>query len=267
MLPLAGRSTMKWPVGSLGLIAARNLQLRYDDGTEIDIGALRPDTVGVSLELKKIAILDHTRPFDGENEPGMGDGSDAEEENYGEEAHAPVDGGGTALLDDTQEQRVMSSRGALLPADLLRLGHTRTSLSKAGDRKRLKYQLIVDALEPLEDEGWKVEVLPWVSGVRGVLDVKGICQAAKFLEIPQTHHPALLQKTALASVESLVFLHRVRSAPQQPTSFDKDNPTPLSFKKIVPARRTRKRLRHDATDCLQRWKRLRMDFAYPRTWT
>ena len=99
-----------------------------------------------------------------------------------------TEGGGTALRDDPQEQRVMSSSGALPPGDLL--GQTRISLSRAGVRKRLKYHLIVDALEPLEDEGWKVEVLPWVSGVRGVLDVKGICQAANFLKNTSNESPS-----------------------------------------------------------------------------
>jgi len=123
----------------------------------------------------------------------------------------------------------------------------------------VKYQAIVDALYTLINEGWRIEVLPWVVGVRGVLDTTGINKAAGFLDISQRHLPALLRKTALASVTSLVFLHCVRYAP----SFDKDNPSPPSKKKHVPARQTLKR--HDATDCLQRWKRLRTDTAFAPT--
>ena len=250
------------PIGTLGLIDSRNLLRCYDDGTVINVGALRADTIGVSLERKKLAILDHCRPFDGEDAPGEEEGSDAEEDSYGENTHVPFDGMGTALTDDAQEHPAPSAGGAQHHADLL--CYTRASIRRAGDRKRLKYQLIVDALEPLTADGWKVEVLPWVAGVRGILDTQGIGKAARFLDIPQAHHTALLQKSALASVESLVFLHRVRYAPQQPSSFDKDNPPPSSFKKHVAARRTLKRLRHDAKDCLQRWKRLRTDVVTPR---
>jgi hypothetical protein len=235
---------------------------RYDDGTVIQVGMLRADTVGVSRELKKIAILDHCRPFDGEDAPGVEEGSTSEEDSDSENAHTPVDGMGSALMDDAQEQLALSNGGVQLHPDPL--DHTRTSIRRAGERKRLKYQLIVDALAHLKAEGWKVEVLPWVAGVRGVLDTKGICKAAKFLEIPPAYHTVLLQKSALASVESLVFLHRVRYAPQQLASFDKDNPLRSKFKKYVAARRTLKRQRHDANDCLLRWTRMRTDVVRPR---
>jgi len=249
------------PIGTLGLMDSRNVW-RYDDGTVIQVGMLRADTVGVSRELKKIAILDHCRPFDGEDAPGVEEGSTSEEDSDSENAHTPVDGMGSALMDDAQEQLALSNGGVQLHPDPL--DHTRTSIRRAGERKRLKYQLIVDALAHLKAEGWKVEVLPWVAGVRGVLDTKGICKAAKFLEIPQAYHTVLLQKSALASVESLVFLHRVRYAPQQQASFDKDNPLRSKFKKYVAARRTLKRQRHDANDCPLRWTRMSTEVVRPR---
>jgi len=268
------------PMGSLGLIPARNMLRSLSDGTVMDIGALRPDTVAVCQELRKIAIIDFCRPFDGE------DAEEAQEAVAGDDAGgvstdgaapghpdrtrddsgASPPGGnsqdGQASRDDdggTQHADPHTQHAGRAQLNDARVGLTRARIRRAGERKCEKYQVIVDALNTLINEGWRIEVLPWVVGVRGVLDTTGINKAAGFLDIPHRHLPALLRKTALASVTSLVFLHCVRYAP----SFDKDNPSPPSKKKHVPARQTLRR--HDATDCLQRWKRLRTDIAFART--
>jgi hypothetical protein len=60
------------------------------------------------------------------------------------------------------------------------------------------------------DPGWRVQVLPWVVGVRGVFDATGIQQAPTFLELPASKRKEILRKSAAASVEALVCMHKVR---------------------------------------------------------
>jgi hypothetical protein len=64
------------------------------DGTVIDIGALRPDPVAVCQELRKIAIIDFCRPFDGEEAQEAVEGCDA--------GRVSTDGAVPGHLDETR---------------------------------------------------------------------------------------------------------------------------------------------------------------------
>ena len=76
------------------------------------------------------------------------------------------------------------------------------------ERKVAAYDGLARALTQLNSQGrWRVEVLPWVLGGRGVLDVAGITRAAGFLSVPAQKRQGLLRATAVASVEALEFLH------------------------------------------------------------
>ncbi len=57
-----------------------------------------------------------------------------------------------------------------------------------------------------------MEVLPWVVGTRVVLDATGIQEAMTFLEIPASKRKGILRKSAAASLEALVYMHRVRKS-------------------------------------------------------
>ena len=52
--------------------------------------------------------------------------------------------------------------------------------------------------------------MPWVVGVRGVLDATGIQQVMTFLELPASKRKEILRKSAAVSVEALVYMHKVR---------------------------------------------------------
>jgi hypothetical protein len=89
----------------------------------------------------------------------------------------------------------------------------RQCILAAYERKKDKYQDLARAVgERLREPGWKVEVLPWVVGTCGVLDAAGIQQAMTFLEIPASKRKEMLRKSAAASVEALVYMHRVRKS-------------------------------------------------------
>ena len=58
--------------------------------------------------------------------------------------------------------------------------------------------------------------MPWCRGYttmpRVYLDAAGIQQAMTFLEIPASKRKEILRKSAAASVEALVYMHRVRKS-------------------------------------------------------
>ena len=85
-------------------------------------------------------------------------------------------------------------------------------LKAAYDRKNLKYAVLVRALQHYVTEGWQVKILPWVVGIRGLIDEKGVHVAAEYLGIPRKEWTAAVNCTVVASVESLAFMHRVRHA-------------------------------------------------------
>ena len=84
-------------------------------------------------------------------------------------------------------------------------------LAVAAEQKRTKYQPVVDALHAqYGSRGWSIEVLPWVVGTRGTLDTHGIQYALNFIGVPDEKRLGLLRKSAVASVEGLQYMHRVR---------------------------------------------------------
>jgi hypothetical protein len=94
-----------------------------------------------------------------------------------------------------------------------------------------------------------VVVLPWVVGVRGVTDARGIRAAMEFLGIPSSQWSAILRRSAVASVEALEYLHKLRNSPQQfiPPELEREPAT------------SGKRQRAGTMCTLERWKRLATD--------
>jgi hypothetical protein len=89
---------------------------------------------------------------------------------------------------------------------------TSNQLTAAGTRKQQKYNLLVEALTHYVDNEWVVHVFPWVIGIRGLLDPRHINALLEFLEIMihKIHWQTAAEKTVLASVRALHFMHRVR---------------------------------------------------------
>ena len=101
-----------------------------------------------------------------------------------------------------------------------------------------------------------MKVLPWVVGVRGVLDTEGIQRAMEFLEIPESKRGTLLRKTASASVEALVYMHKVRTSGATRAS---RHAADVQSGGSEGGRRLKRRREDNASNCWDRWKLLSTD--------
>ena len=213
---------------------------------------LRPDAVAVNLQLKKIAIMDLTRPFDGcdrhDGQASVVVQPGAEASN-GEGAALPrmaagIDGELRPLSEQTGE-----GHNALANAD------GRSRITAAAQRKMVAYNDLAKAIQQFQGESeWRVEVLPWVAGSKGVVDASGINRALEFLDVPTHRRRRILQRTAVASLQSFEYMHRVRISA---------NPRVLPVAGAPPVAeahgRKRRRGVEDAASTLQRWKLLTGD--------
>ena len=208
----------------------------------------RPDAVAINETLKKIAILEHSRPFEGEDrEPDDGAASGGAP-STGEPNSEPL--GGQAREASPSSRDRAEREGGDRPGEAARNPESRNRIRAAADRKRDKYQRIVDALHTnYGSRGWEVAVLPWVVGVRGVTDAAGIREAMEFLGIPSSQWSTILRKSAVASVEALEYLHKLRNSPQQFL------PPELERTSVASG----KRKRAGTTSTLERWRRLATD--------
>ena len=96
-----------------------------------------------------------------------------------------------------------------------------TQLQAAVDRKQQTYAPLKVALQRYPASGWKVDILPWVVGIRGLHNVSAFSPLFKFLSILNPQHTILLEETALESAKAFYFLHQSRRAvlhPQDPVS-------------------------------------------------
>ena len=55
---------------------------------------------------------------------------------------------------------------------------------EAHSRKTKSYGPLITALQAYVDSGWKVELLPWMVGARGMVRTELLTLALEFLEIP-----------------------------------------------------------------------------------
>ena len=205
------------------------------------LGNLRPDAVAVNRTTRQIAILDLTRPFDGP------DGPESSQQSAARPARNPHGAQAGGLVDGDAP---LSAPALAIPAEY----SGRRSILVAAERKVTAYEGLAHALMQLNSQaGWRVEVLPWVVGVRGVLDVAGITRAADFLGVPTQKRQGLLRATAVASVEALEYLHQVRKSanPQR---------APVGPGLHFSVDRGKKRKRGEAAEnTWSRWQRLARD--------
>ena len=59
------------------------------------------------------------------------------------------------------------------------------ALQEAHSRKTQSYGPLITALQAYNDSGWKVEILPWMVGVRGMVRTKLLTPELERLEIPK----------------------------------------------------------------------------------
>ena len=74
-------------------------------------------------------------------------------------------------------------------------------LLSAHDRKKTSYQPLLHALQDYVTDGWKVAILPWVVGLRGLVKDQHLTEVLEFLEIPATAWASILEASVRTSVE------------------------------------------------------------------
>ena len=83
-------------------------------------------------------------------------------------------------------------------------------LAAAHDRKVRTYAPLLEALQAYIDDGWQVEIFPWVVGVRGLVNQDAIQCCLEFLDMPRKSWRRIIEDTAKESVKAFYVLHRVR---------------------------------------------------------
>ena len=91
--------------------------------------------------------------------------------------------------------------------------------------KMTKYDPLQWALKSHTDDGWKIEIVPWIVGIRGFVHQVGIQNAMRFLEIPTSEWNSIEKCTSKASVESLAFMHRTRFSSGTVSAATTNDPT------------------------------------------
>jgi hypothetical protein len=92
-----------------------------------------------------------------------------------------------------------------LPSDV----HT-DQLKAAAICKQEGYKPLLSVLSHYIHQGWAVHIFPWVVGICGLIDPNYIASLLNFLDIPRKHKKAAVERTILASVKVLYFMHQVR---------------------------------------------------------
>jgi len=101
----------------------------------------------------------------------------------------------------------------------------RKQLDAAAEEKRLKYNPLVHALKHYSDQNWDIAILPWVVGIRGLIDKSALFQVLDFLQIPKCIWNTVVETTALSSVQAFTIIHRARwSRMNQNRIYDTNDP-------------------------------------------
>ena len=87
------------------------------------------------------------------------------------------------------------------------------------------YHPLITALQSYINSGWTVyQILPWIIGARGMVSVDLLTPALEFLEIPKQKWSSIIEASVCASVEELVYMHRILfSLSSQSNTFDTDD--------------------------------------------
>jgi hypothetical protein len=188
----------------------------------------------------------------------------------------PGDHSDSVCVGNLQPDLVLVSR-SLKKIGLLDLCRPFDSLSEllaaARQRKLRTYRPLLEALRSYLESGWQVLILPWVVGVRGMVDAKSVSEILDFLGIAKKRRAKIVEDVAIESVKALYSLHQVRyqafnldmsrtrirsstaassntTAQAQDGTFDTDDPTTRCSSK------RRRSADDDYGETRQRWKRM-----------
>ncbi len=122
-------------------------------------------------------------------------------------------------------------------------------------------------------DGWQVKILPWVVGVRGMIDANSVSEVLNFLEVPRDRLTRIVEDVTTESVKALYSLHQIRyhafrlnmhkaiagtgktttggmAAANRNGAFDTDDPSTRC------SRKRRGRADDDYGEQLRRWKKM-----------
>ena len=88
-------------------------------------------------------------------------------------------------------------------------------LAAAHERKVRAYAPLLEALQAYLDEGWQVEIFPWVIGVCGLLDSAAIKNCLAFLEKQRKCWRRIIEETD-ESVKAFYCLPTQRTLQSSP---------------------------------------------------
>ena len=131
-------------------------------------------------------------------------------------------------------------------------------LIAAETRKMRTYAPLLDALRSYSAEGWQIEILPWVVGIRGLLVKASILKVLDFLSVPRKSWDSIVEGAAIASVKAFYSLHQVRCKALHPSNpakglrstFDTDDPGRTCNRK------RRRRSDEDYNNTRRKWQQM-----------
>eukprot|EP00291_Cryptomonas_curvata_P021615 CAMPEP_0172173828 /NCGR_PEP_ID=MMETSP1050-20130122/13305_1 /TAXON_ID=233186 /ORGANISM="Cryptomonas curvata, Strain CCAP979/52" /LENGTH=157 /DNA_ID=CAMNT_0012845695 /DNA_START=180 /DNA_END=650 /DNA_ORIENTATION=+ len=86
-------------------------------------------------------------------------------------------------------------------------------LAAAETRKLRTYAPLLAALRKYEADGWQIEILPWVVGVRGLLMKAPTQHVLDFLAVPRKSWDGIIEGAAIASVKAFYFSTKYAARP------------------------------------------------------
>jgi hypothetical protein len=125
----------------------------------------------------------------------------------------PGDHGDSVCVGNLQPDLVLVSRSlkriGLL--DLCRPFDSHSELLLAARQRKLRtYGPLLEALRSYLESGWQVLILPWVLGVRGMVDAKSVFEILDFLRVSKKRYAKIVEDVAIESVKALYSLHQIR---------------------------------------------------------
>ena len=75
---------------------------------------------------------------------------------------------------------------------------------------RCTYGPLLEALRVYVANGWQVKILPWVVGVRGMIDEKSVSEVLNFLQVPRARRARIIEDVTTESVTATYSLHQIR---------------------------------------------------------
>lgn len=95
--------------------------------------------------------------------------------------------------------------------DLCRPFDSRSGLLYAARQRKLgTYGPLLEALRSYIERGWQIRILPWVVGVRGMIDTKSVSEILDFLQVAQDRRAKIVEDVVIESVKALHSLHQIR---------------------------------------------------------